>query len=256
MKPRHKLSTPQLAAIGAGALVVLLFVSFAISAGVLRERDTGIILPDGTENAPVVSAGSQWLTAQSVADVEIGTDNALKVIASLKRPTEYSCKIENTLYYSGKSSVLTCRQYVRGGVVRTDSVNAAGTVQNSLLRRGDVIYAWNAGETAAYEGKTGSFTDDTAAMLPTYEDVLCDGIVLTEAGRQDVDFEPCIRVTFEQEGYRCIYYISAVTGLLKTASFYSGDVLARQVTVRELENEAPDEAQFVLPDGRSVLGEE
>ena len=41
-------------------------------------------------------------------------------------------------------------------------------------------------------------------------------------------------VEFEQGGYRCVYYISAASGLLKAASFYSGDTLVRQVTVSEL----------------------
>ena len=38
-------------------------------------------------------------------------------------------------------------------------------------------------------------------MLPTYEDVLGEGVALLSAGRQDVDFEPCIMVEFEQGGY-------------------------------------------------------
>ena len=45
------------------------------------------MLSDGTQNAPVVSSGSQMLTAQSVADIEIGPVNAQKVVASLVRPT-------------------------------------------------------------------------------------------------------------------------------------------------------------------------
>lgn len=255
MKSYKRPSAPLLAAIGAGVLVIMLFFSFAVSAGLLHEHGTGIILPEGMENAPVASAGSELLTAQSVADIEIGTDNVQKVIASLKRPSAYSCKIENTLYYSGGSSVLSCRQYVNGGTMRTDTLSAAGEVQSTLLRAGDTAYAWNAGEADAYQGQWGDFTDDAAAMLPTYEDVLGSGVILTEAGRQDVDFEPCIRVTFDQAGYRCVYYISAATGLLKTASFYSGDTLARQVTVSELTTEAPDEAEFTLPGGQSVLGE-
>ena len=52
-----------------------------------------------------------------------------------------------------------------------------------------------------------------------------------------------------------MYYVSAATGLLKTASFYSGDTLTRQVTVSALQTDAPDEELFALPDGTSLLGE-
>ena len=255
MKPHKNLSAPMIAAIGAGVLVGLLVLSFVLSSGLLHRRDTGIVLPDGNADAPIVSQGSYMLTAQSVADVEIGTENAQSVIASLTRPEAYSCTIENTLYYDGGSSALRCRRYARDGIVRTDTLAENGTVQSTLLRDGDSAYAWNAGDNTAYQGVWGDFTDDAAAMLPTYEDVLAEGVQLLDAGRQDVDYEPCIMVAFEQGGYRCVYYVSAATGLLKTASFYSGDKLTRQVTVSNLQTEAPGEILFSLPDGTSLLGD-
>ncbi len=87
--------------------------------------------------------------------------------------------------------------------------------------------------------------------MPTYEDIDGEEVRLSDAGRQDMDYEPCIRVEFEQGGYRCILHISSL-GLLKAASFYSGDTLVRQVTVSELKTEAPEDV-FDLPDGRSAL---
>lgn len=256
MKPRKSPSTPMLAAIGAAVLVGLLFLSYLLSSGVLHRRDTGIVLQSGEENAPAVSSGSQMLTAQSVADVTIGTDNAQKVIASLIRPAAYSCTIENTLYYSGGSTTLRCRQYMQDDVVRTDWLTESGTVQSTLVRSEDTAYTWENGSTTFYQGTWGVFSDDAAAMLPTYEDVLDENIVLTQAGRQEMDNEPCIMVEFEQNGYRCLYYVSAASGLLKKASFYDGETLVRQVTVSNLKTEAPDEGLFTLPNGQKLLGEE
>ena len=255
MRPLKNLSAPMTAAIGAGVLVALLVMSYVLSSGVLYQRDTGITLPQASADAPAVSQGSTMLTAQSVADVEIGTHNAQSVIASLTRPAAYSCTIENTLYYDGGSSVLRCRRYVRDGLVRTDTLNEVGGVQSTLLRDGEIAYAWNANAHTAYRGAWGDFSDDAAAMLPTYEDVLDEGVELLAAARQDVEYEPCVTVTFEQGGYRCVYAVSAATGLLKTASFYSGDTLTRQVIVASLQIEAPDEALFTLPDETSLLGE-
>ncbi|RHV77079.1 hypothetical protein DXB06_00425 [Butyricicoccus sp. OF13-6] len=90
-------------------------------------------------------------------------------------------------------------------------------------------------------------------MLPTYEDVLADEVQLTAAGRQDINGEPCIAVTFEQDGYRCVYAVSTVSGLLAQASFYDGDTLTRKVTVSEISTETPDSELFTLPDGESVI---
>ena len=48
MKPHKNISAPMLAAIGAGVLVGLLFLSYVLSSGLLHARDTGITLPDGS----------------------------------------------------------------------------------------------------------------------------------------------------------------------------------------------------------------
>nr|WP_297179552.1 hypothetical protein [uncultured Agathobaculum sp.] len=256
MKPAKYPSAPAIAAIGAAVLVALLFLSYLLSSGLLHRGGTGILLQNGTEDAPTVTADSQLLTAQSVADVTVGTDNAQQIIASLARPEAYSCSIENTLYYDGGSSSLRCRRYARGTLVRTDMLSSTGTLQSTLLRDGDTAYAWGAGDTSAYQGQWGDFSDDAAAMLPTYEDVLDEAVELTSAGRRDIDGEPCIMVEYEQGGYRCVYFVSAATGLLKTASFYQGETLVREVTVSGLKIEAPGEDLFTLPDGQALLGEE
>ena len=244
------------AAIGAGVLVGLLFLSYIFSSGLMHRRDTGIILQSETDTTPTVSAESQVLTAQSVADVTVGTNNARQIIASLERPEAYSCAIENTLYYGEESSTLRCRRYAKGTLVRTDTLSGTGTLQSTLLRDGEIFYAWNPGDTTAYQGQWGDFSDDAAAMLPTYEDVLNEGVELTSAGRRDIDNEPCIMVEFEQGGYRCVYFVSAATGLFKTASFYDGETLVREVKVSSLKTEAPDDKLFTLPDGKNLLGED
>lgn len=243
------------AAICAGVLVSLLFLSYIMSSGLLHRRDTGITLPTGEADTPVVTADSQLLTAQSVADVDITTDNVQHVIASLTRSEAYSCTIENKLYYTGGSSSLRCRRYVRDGVIRTDTLTESGAVRSSIIRRGDTIYSWNADSSAVYEGRAGSFSDDASAMLPTYEDVLAAGVTPLSAGRTSADSEPCIIVSFDLDGYRCAYSVSASSGLLKSASFYSGDTLTRSVSVSGLSTEAPDKVYFTLPGGKTLLGE-
>ncbi len=254
-KIRGRLPTPWIAAIGAALLVGVLFLSFLFSSGPLREHSTGITLPEGTENTPVVSAGSQMLTVQSVADVEISIGNARYVIASLSRPEAYSCKIENTLHYKDGYSTLYCSQYIKGDTERVDTTDASNTVRSTLLRAGDTAYSWEAGDNRPYKGNWGDFSADTAAMLPTYEDVLDENITFTEAESVDIGHEPCVRVAFEQGGYNCEYYISLTTGLMRSASFRTGDKLVREVKVKALKTEEPDDGVFALPDGEIVLGD-
>lgn len=252
---KHVPSTPLLASLGAAVLVIILFLSFLFSSGLLRQRRTGAQIPSGVDTDPLPAENGQMLTAQSVAEVEITAQNAQKVVASLLRPEQYSCRISNTLCYDGGSSTMYCRRYAYGSAVRTDTVTADDKVLSTLLRAGEDVYAWNEGDTEAYRGVWGNFTDDAAAMLPTYEDVLDDGVSVLSASRQDVENDPCIRIAFEQGGYRCIYDISAASGLLKNASFYYGETLQRQVAVTELKTDRPDQDVFTLPGGVSVLGE-
>ena len=173
------------------------------------------------------------------------SENAQRAAARCKKPVRL---------VKGGSAALYCHRYVRDNVMRTDTLGSDNQVQSTLIRVPDSkVYAWNAGDSTAYQGKAGDFTDDAAAMLPTYEDVLADEVQLTAAGRQDINGEPCIAVTFEQDGYRCVYAVSTVSGLLAQASFYDGDTLTRKVTVSELSTETPDSELFTLPDGESVI---
>ena len=240
--PKHYLpdTTPKIAAAGATVLVLLVVLSFVLSSGWMHGSSTGIILPGSEGDSPTVGTGSALLTGQSVDDITIDVNNANTVIATLARPAAYSSRIENTIYYDGGSAALYCHRYVRNNVMRTDTLGSDNQVQSTLIRVPDSkVYAWNAGDSTAYQGKAGDFTDDAAAMLPTYEDVLADEVQLTAAGRQD--------------GYRCVYAVSTVSGLLAQASFYDGDTLTRKVTVSELSTETPDSELFTLPDGESVI---
>ena len=231
--PKHYLpdTTPKIAAAGATVLVLLVVLSFVLSSGWMHGSSTGIILPGSEGDSPTVGTGSALLTGQSVDDITIDVNNAKTVIATLARPAAYSSRIENTIYYDGGSAALYCHRYVRDNVMRTDTLGSDNQVQSTLIRVPDSkVYAWNAGDSTAYQGKAGDFTDDAAAMLPTYEDV-----------------------PFEQDGYRCVYAVSTVSGLLAQASFYDGDTLTRKVTVSELSTETPDSELFTLPDGESVI---
>lgn len=255
-KPKNKkITTPLFASIVAGVLVIALFLVYILSSGWITERRTGILLPSEASQNTLIDGTEQFLTIQSIADVEITENNAQKVIASLVRPAQYSCKIGNKLYFSGGSSELFCRRYVDNDIIRTDTISSEGEIISTVMRKENKYYAWNKGELSAYQGIWGELSDDAAAMLPTYEDVLSEDISITKAGRLDIELDPCIRVEFEQKGYRCVYDISAASGLLKQASFYQKDTLVRQVKVSDMDIGRQVSSHFMLPNGKSILEE-
>lgn len=235
--------------------MAVLFASYMLSAGLMNKRE-GITLPSTVKNAPIVSSAEPVFTTQSVADIPITAQNVLSVIASLKRLDAYSCQIENTLYYDNEESTsLYCRQYVRGNTVRIDMVSAVGSIQSTLLRKGTRFYAWMPGDGTPYEGRWGEFNDDAAAMLPTYEELLSGQpeIEILSANSTMIENEPYIQVEAKQAGYRFVYAISTVTGLLQQAAYYDEtDTLRRLVQITELDTTPPADTIFMLPDGTQI----
>lgn len=249
---RFKLTTPMLATIGAVALVGALFLSFYLSTSAYRTDGAGIVLPGEASAEPVVIAPDDIVTGQPMP-IEITPENVQRVIATLKRPTGYVCTTENRLFYDGQSTTLRREQMVLGDLCRTDEQNAVGATLRTTLRKGTTLYAWENGDDTYYVGNTGHFTNDSSAMMPTYETVLeLPQAQITDTGLENISYEPCVRVGFEDEAYRCVYYISTVSGLLVRADFYKEDTLVRQCEISALSNTAPEKGVFLLPDGREA----
>ncbi len=253
---RHVITTPLLAALGALALVIALFFSFYLSTSAYRSEESGITLPSEQSKAPVVSqSGELPASNDALQGVDVRTDNVQRVIASLHRPEAYSYLVQNTLY-EGTSAIrtLTRRQFFKQDACRTDVLNDSGSVQRITLRKGEQIYAWESGSSSYYSGKAGSFTDEDSAMLPSYQTVLSlKSEQITAAELSNLAYEPCIRVDTTQGVYRCIYYVSTVSGLLVRADIFKGETMVRQCLISGLSTTAPADSFFQLPNGTSVL---
>ncbi|MGE4548506.1 MAG: hypothetical protein AB7C89_03015 [Intestinibacillus sp.] len=253
MKP--KLTTPLLASIGAMVMVSTLFLSFYISTSAYRAESTEIVLPSEDESTPVADTPIQQVD-DGINGVKITLDNVQQVIASLARPSAYSFTVQNTIYYGQKSSTVSRRQTVRDGVCRTDELSASGGILRSTIRSGNNVYAWQTGSSAYYKGAVGSFSDDAAGMMPTYETVVSlPKDTLSEIGSANLDYELCIVVgARDDDSHRSVYYISTVTGLLKRADIFEGERLIRQCRMTSISTSEPDTSIFTLPDGTLVEG--
>lgn len=253
MKP--KMTMPMLASIGAMIMVGTLFLSFYISTSAYRAEGTEIVLSSEDDSALVADTPIQQVD-DGINGVEITPDNVQQVIMSLARPYNYSFTVQNTVYYGQKSSTVSRRQTVRGGVCRTDELSASGGILRSIIRSGNNIYAWQTGSNTYYKGVVGSFSDDEAAMIPTYETVVSrPKATLSEVGMENIDYEPCIVVSAkDDDSYHSVYYISTVTGLLKRVDIFEGEHLIRQCEMTSISTVESDTLVFTLPNGTLVEG--
>ena len=130
--PKHYLpdTTPKIAAAGATVLVLLVVLSFVLSSGWMHGSSTGIILPGSEGDSPTVGTGSALLTGQSVDDITIDINNAKTVIATLARPTAYSSRIENTIYYDGARRL--CTAIAMRGIMLCARIHSVVTIRCSL----------------------------------------------------------------------------------------------------------------------------
>lgn len=251
---RKKLTTPMLATIGALCLVSALFLSFYLSTGAYRSGGTGILLPGLETDAIAADAVETVQESQLAQSVSVNAGNAQQVIATLTRPESYTYTLENVIYAKGNTRTIRYRQMVADAArCRTDELDSTGNPVRTMLRNGDALYAWESGSSSYFEGKNGSFENDSMAMLPTYENVLQyppEQIVYAELC--NIQYEPCVKVTVQTEKQRILYAISTISGLLYQAEFYQGEDLVRQCTMSQIAKTTPSESNFFLPDGTKI----
>lgn len=244
-------STPMAAAIAAGLIVGMLVLSYLLSSGFYSGGSEPPPLPVST---PEDSMADGTAGLQGMEGVVITPRNVQAVIKALERTDHYTQTVTNILYYDGRSSSQTVTQYVRADACRTD-VLRGGVLSESYLRAGDHFYAWQPGSGRTYfRGAAGDFSTDSMAMLPDWQTVAeLPAETITSAGLEIVDGEPVLLVTAVTEERTSEYVISAVTGLLSAAQYYTNGEMTREIRVAGISSEEPELSHFLLPDGTSVL---
>lgn len=233
-------------------VVLILLLVYVLSSGIFMTRRAGIVMPD--VQITQLSDGAQGEGNEIVlSNIVVTNENIKRVIASLSRPTAFSYALTNRLIYTGGESSYSHCYYERDGVIRVDTLDSDGRVQQTLLQNDKTVYSWM-NDSSFYQGKPGEFYTDAMAMLPRYQDILNNEAEIISVTQQS-DAEPVITVLFLLGGYRCQYTISVVNGLLMQANFFQEETLVRSVTMYEVSTELPSASLFKLPNGNSVLGE-
>lgn len=256
--PLPKQKTALIASLCALVMIVMFGLSFWLSSQGYRSDSPGIVLPSEMETGAVVQdpdMAFQDENAGKIAEVKITPQNVQDVIATLSRPNAYSLAVTNTLYWDASgSATLQCRQYVREGAYRTETLDADGAVRQVTLQYGDALYAWDAGTSTYYTGHAGAFTPAETAMLPTYETVCTlPQEKIQEAGLIELAGQPMVRVLAEQDGQTAEYVVSTVTGLLYSATFAQDGVRTRAIQTSVLSLNPSDDAYFTLPGAQTTI---
>lgn len=247
----NKQKSALIGAICAFAMIVTLGLSFILSSNLFQDGESALVLPEDIGQQSTTDEQNEdfaQLNESKIAQITVDRNNVQAVIASLSRPAAYSCSVTNTLYWEGGAGTLQCRQYARDGAYRVETLDRDGVITQVQLQYDGKIYAWDAGSSTYYSGQAGSFSPGEAAMLPTYETVCqLPAEQIEQAELTELSGQPMIRVTAVQDGRTAEYIVSAVTGLLYSASFSQNGTRTQFVQTSVLSLDRPADNLFTLP---------
>lgn len=237
----------------AGILAAGLFASF------YWPQSTGsspeIILPQSGGTDIELEGETQQYNHRVIDEITMDTSSVQRVVASLRRPGEYSFTGQVTYYYGdGQTGVFSVRGAVRGELCKVVQSMPDGLFKHTILTPASV-YIWSSSTLSYYKGAAGNVSADELALLPTYEDLL------------SVPQEEIADASFEKngEGQLCVYarrlsadgsleeqyYIDVQTGLLTSFTAYEAGkpTYAMQLTPAV---ETVRDDWFTLPSGAVV----
>ena len=132
---------------------------------------------------------------------------------------------------------------------------ADGQVRHAITN-GESTYIWYNSEADVFSGPAGTISSDMEQAIPTYEDVLAlPPERITQADYRMVSDVRCIYVETAEDdwGYIQRYWVSVDTGLLVVAERLQNGETVYRMAALAVDQTAPDEKLFTLPDGTELL---
>lgn len=238
--------------------IIVALIAVIIAVAILSSFGLGIFAPD---TAKIVlptaepSASPGGLGNEDLVRVEVTPQTVQSVIATLKRPESYGRTVTiQDIWGEGSDAQGTTQAqvWVDGGWTRTDAAWPGGTVRHSIVGDGR-FWIWYGDSQEVLTGPS----DDTSADLegqriPTYETVLdLDSDTIAAAEYQILDNLGCIYVetAADDSGHVERYWVDDDSGLLVKAEQLKGGQVVYRMTATGLEQPAPSDSSFTLPDG-------
>lgn len=234
-----------------GIVILVVLVVLLMLMSNLR-RSTRVVLPDTSttaEDSELPPDGGE-LTV-----VEVTPETVQAAIATLHRPEAYSRSVTVEYLWNGGSNSTEMSVFVSGGWTRTDRTLANGQVRHTVTN-GESTYIWYNSETEVFSGPAGTISPDMEQAIPTYEDVLAlQPERIAQADYRMVSDVRCIYVETAEDdwGYTQRYWVSVDTGLLVVAERLQDGETVYRMAALAVDQTAPDEKLFTLPDGTELL---
>ena len=233
-------------------LAVTVLVIAMMLSGTLH-RTPRITLPSGMQAAGQTVVGGETPTV-----VEVTPETVQTAVATLSRPLEYRRTVTVEQLWTGGSGTYETAVAVSGGWTRTDRTLAGGRVRH-VLTDGEVTHIWYDGGTEVYTAPAGGISADNEQNIPTYEEILdLPPEAIAVADYRVISGVNCIYVETAEdgEGFVLRYWVSVDTGLLAVSErLLEGEPVYRMAALA-LDQASPTAADFTLPDGTPLLGEE
>lgn len=234
-------------------LSVCIFLSFKLTGGG-DGGDARITLPQQGEGDIRQPEDMEKYNINTVEQIEISRENIKAVVASLRRPEQYSFTAQTEYRHARGSASFRTECWRAQGASRFVLYGRNGGVTKNILLTENHAYIWGSGGESFYKGSRGDFSEDDAGNIPTYEDIadLPDSHIL-EAGVTELESgEKCIFVLSEdpERGERTEWYVSIASGLLVRAGDRAADgTLHYEMNVTELAVGTVDAEKLLLPNG-------
>ncbi len=232
----------------AGILTAGLIVSFYWPAG--RTSAPEIVLPQtGSADIDMDDSREQY-NRRIVNEIAVDSSSVQCVVATLRRPEQYTLTGESTFYYGDQTKAISIQCAVRGGLTKVIQSVTTGLYKHTLLTPSDA-YIWSSDTQSYYKGVLGDFSVDDLALIPTYEKLISlPEDEIEKGGFEEIGGMACIyaeRRKGETDVREC-YYISVETGLLTAYQSYEGEKLTYAVHMVPALETVGDE-WFTLPSG-------
>jgi hypothetical protein len=241
--------------------LVALIVALSLALSASHRRAIDFALPEFGEPAVTSDVGANFAM---LSLVDVNRETVQDVIATLRRPTEYSRDVRVESFWSGGSVAYNFSTAFSGG--RVSLRTTSGTKKNVVIQDG-TVYVWYDGDTRVYSAPvadtavTDAAVADTASadaiadeyeMLLTYEDVLAlapYSILAANVTTATPDGDSSIYVRYQsgELGYVTECHISVRLGLLTDATIYDGETIIYTMTAGDCTLAPADETLFVVP---------
>lgn len=230
-------------------VIIGLFVGIYWSSQSFGGDPHEIMLPGEVETVSTETAQYASLN-EELEKIEINADNVQKIIASMARPENYSCKTEIKLFYSGGEMLMKNEHFVMEGYQKTEQQNELGVVEKHIISGKGTVFIWKPGEKQYYRSNIGEITADDMRVVPTYEDIAdYPKSSIVDAGYAVLNGQNCIMVEAvdQDTGYEETYYISLDSGLLVEADKKHQGEEVYSMKMSDLVLGGVSESVFLLP---------